>query len=190
MNWPSHRAECTAAGAAAAPAANSDGSFGSDDGNDSEGRVAMLTASHATLAAQLKLAHSQLAHQSVELVAAAADTLRRLWTRFPLLRTALAHVLAVTALGVAARMGALAVRVAPAGGGGCGSGSGAATTFTVDVGEETVAARYAGLVLERIVGGGAAAHPLAAALEERLKGAILRRADGCVLVTLDVERVA
>lgn len=72
-NWPSHKAACTAAtGVATAPAAMSGGSFGSDDGDDPEARVAMLTASNAELAAQLKLAQSQLALKSVELEAAAA----------------------------------------------------------------------------------------------------------------------
>jgi hypothetical protein len=129
----------------------------------------------------------------------AAALLRRLWDAAPLLRTGLAHVAAATLLAVAARLGAVTVHVALPGG---------APGVDVEVTEEVVAARYLGVGVERLAGppaaqgrrpgggggggsggggGGGGRHPLATAVEGRVRGAELRRLDGVVVITLDVE---
>jgi hypothetical protein len=85
----------------------------------------------------------------------------------------------------------------------------------VEVTEDVLAARYAGVVLERLqqglpelqpqpsAGSGSGSgraqqqqqqqqrqlHPLVASVEGRLRGALLRRSDGIVLGSLDVELV-
>ncbi len=137
----------------------------------------------------------------------AAAVLRELWDRQVLLRTALAHVCAVTMLAFVARLDALAVEVTlPRRGGG------GVEAFTVDLPADTVVARYLGVLLARLNGGvleeggsssggggggggsgahGAhGAHGLVRAVERRLRGAEVRRAeDGIVLHCIDVEHL-
>jgi hypothetical protein len=154
--------------------------------------------------------------------ASAAGLLRLLWERLPLARTGLAHVLAVTALATAARLQPVTVSVSSSAssssssssGSGSSRSSSAPLSFTVEVTEDVLAARYAGVVLERLqqglpelqpqpsAGSGSGSgsgraqqqqqrqlHPLVASVEGRLRGALLRRSDGIVLGSLDVELV-
>lgn len=101
----------------------------------------------------------------------------------------------MTLLALLPRLGALAVNVTALREG---------ASFVVDVGEDVVAARVAGVVLERLQGGASAewgasaqrpvddsaaasTHPLVAAVEGRVRGAVQRRFDGVVVSSFDVE---
>ena len=110
----------------------------------------------------------------------AGGVLRELWDRFPLLRTAIAHVLAVTLLGWVSRVGGVSIEVTL---------SGSPTQpFAVELGEETVAARYIGVVLFARLNGEGEVHSLTRAVEGRVRGAEMRRdKDGVVLWCVDVE---
>ena len=152
-----------------------------------------------------------------EAVATAAALLRSLWDRLPVLRSAIAHVTAVTFLSVCNAVGDLRVWVfrrdggGGAGGGGSGAGgaggagSESADGFAVNIPEELVQARMAGMLLARLdedprgllEGGGGGGgvevaepgrrHPLLRSVEARLRATTIRRVDGIVLGTLDVE---
>ena len=104
-------------------------------------------------------------------VCAAAVMLRDLWARFPLLRSAIAHVVSVTTLAMAASIGIVTVMVqrpvdnksggsnsnsSPGNGNGTGTGTGTGTGniapewIFVTVPEEIIQARFLGVVLERL----------------------------------------
>jgi len=125
----------------------------------------------------------------------AGGVLRELWDRFPLLRTALGHCITVTLLSWVARVGSVCVEVSVCGEKFSSSNEGPLPPFTVELGEETVAARYIGICLARlngesgIEGGTAAMHPLVRSVEGRVRGAEMRREDGVVLWCVDVEHV-
>ena len=114
----------------------------------------------------------------------AGGVLRELWDRLLPLRTGVAHVVAVSIMAWAARLDNLAVEVTlPQARG---------EAFTVDLPAETLAARYIGVLLARLNGsvleeGG---HPLVRAVEARIRGAEVRRAeDGIVLSAVEIEHL-
>jgi hypothetical protein len=148
---------------------------------------------------------------------AAAVTLRDLWSRFALLRSALAHVVAVTALSSAASMGIVTVmvqrppssgQVAAAAVSSLSSHSSSAVSAAsaapewifVTVPEDVVQARFLGVVLERLrrsftaaeeaeAESGDDAAGLVAAVRARLRASVVRRPDGIVTGTVDVEEI-
>jgi hypothetical protein len=185
-------------------------------------------------------AMQELGHDAV---ASAAALLRTLWERLPLLRTVIAHVATVSLLNVANCVGDIRVWVyrrgllggsrpsstatALQGPGKAGgeAGAGDADGFAVNIPEEVVQARLAGVLLARLeaepgqygvagaasgkprsfsssiagglsssAGGGAQGdsarrrvHPLVVAVEGRLRASTIKRVDGIVMGTLDVE---
>lgn len=134
-------------------------------------------------------------------ISTAAVLLRDLWARFPLLRSSIAHVVSVSALAMAASIGIVTVMVqrpvetkASSGG-----NSAAPEWIFVTVPEEIIQARFLGVVLERLnrsitqksqpgfVDSNYLQHPLVAAVETRLKASVMRRPDGVIVGSFEVE---
>jgi hypothetical protein len=144
-------------------------------------------------------------------VCAAAVMLRDLWARFPLLRSAIAHVVSVTTLAMAASIGIVTVMVqrpvdnksdgsnsSPRNGNINGNINIAPEWIFVTVPEEIIQARFLGVVLERLNRSITqksqpgfidtnSQHPLVSAVETRMKGSVTRRPDGIVIGNFEVE---
>ena len=133
-------------------------------------------------------------------ISTTAVLLRDLWARFPLLRSAIAHVVSVTALAMAASIGIVTVMVQrPTESKSSNNGNVAAPEWIfVTVPEEIIQARFLGVVLERLnrsitqksLPGFVdtnSQHPLVAAVESRLKASVVRRPDGVIIGSFEVE---
>ena len=137
----------------------------------------------------------------------AAALLRSLWMRLPLLRAAIAHIAAVTALATAQMLGPVHVSIQrpPQRPAAAGALAPAEEPLSVTVPADVVLSRFLGVALDRLqhdaAGGAATAaarrrlncgahalHPLVSAVQARLANSSLCRADGVVLLgSIDVE---
>jgi len=127
----------------------------------------------------------------------ALTSLIGLWDRLPLLRTPLAHVLAVTIAAIAVGLGDVEVQVPLT----RATAVLGAAWVTVPIPEDVVSARFAGVIFERLQMAAVACsaavvtagrglpsrHPLVTAVGARLAGVALRRHDGIILGALEVE---
>jgi serine/threonine protein kinase len=124
----------------------------------------------------------------------AAFMLRALWTRLPILRTCIAHIVAVTSLSLAGMMGGFSIEIV-----GAPSGNAADALQTISVNEDVVMGRFIGIILARLAWNGSndqkngrsstssLLHPLVSAVESRMRVAQVRRVDGIVLGSIETE---